>query len=106
MDSIGKELKISEDSLTKYRVEKQVINYDEETKHVAALNRDYELQYWETLNNYNSTDSLKRELEKRMQLYTEIIQNNNSFILHKSSSMCFLKLTPVSRYFDFYIIPK
>ena len=58
-----------------------MINYDEETKHVAALNRDYELQYWETLNNYNSTDSLKRELEKRMQLYTEIIQNNNSFIL-------------------------
>lgn len=84
LDSIGKELKISEDSLTKYRVEKQVINYDEETKHVAALNRDYELQYWETLNNYNSTDSLKRELEKRMQLYTEIIQNNNSFILLNS----------------------
>ena len=52
LDSIGKELKISEDSLTKYRVEKQVINNDEETKHVAALNRDYELQYWETLNNY------------------------------------------------------
>ncbi|MFR5659542.1 MAG: hypothetical protein ACLUDU_16895, partial [Butyricimonas faecihominis] len=84
LDSIGKELKISEDSLTQYRVDKQVINYDEETKHVAALNRDYELQYWETLNNYNASDSTKREIEKRMQLYTEIIQNNNSFILLNS----------------------
>jgi hypothetical protein len=84
LDAVGKQLKVSEDSLTKYRVANQVINYEEETKHVAALNRDYELQYWQTSNEYHVADSLKRELEKRMQLYTEIIQNNNSFILYNN----------------------
>ena len=84
LDTIGKQLKESEDSLTLYRVDKQVINYEEETKHVAALNRDYELQYWQTSNEYHAADSLKRELEKRMQLYTEIIQNNNSFIYYNN----------------------
>lgn len=106
LDSIGKELKISEDSLTQYRVEKQVINYDEETKQVAALNRDYELQYWETRNNYNSTDSLKRELEKRMQLYTEIIQNNNSFILLNSKISELNEKLAMAKYYTNDVVSK
>lgn len=81
---VGKELEASENILTEYRVQKQVINYEEETKAVAALNRDYELQYWQSLNEYNVSDSLKQELEKRMQLHSEIIQNNNLFILYNN----------------------
>lgn len=81
---IGNDLANSEDSLTLYRVKNQVINYEDETKHVAALNRDYELQYWQSLNNYNVSDSIKRELEKRMSLNAEIIKNNNSFILYNN----------------------
>ncbi len=73
-------LKKSENALTDYRITNRVINYDEETKAVAALNRDYELQYWESQNVYTVSDSLLRELEKRMQLNTKIIQNNNLFI--------------------------
>lgn len=57
---IGDELTESEDLLTTYRVNNQVINYEDETKHVAALNRDYELQYWQSLNNYNVSDSIKK----------------------------------------------
>lgn len=81
---IGDELTESEDLLTTYRVNNQVINYEDETKHVAALNRDYELQYWQSLNNYNVSDSIKKELEKRMFLNAEIIQNNNSFITYNN----------------------
>lgn len=84
LDTIAGELEHAENLLTKYRVENQVINYEEETKAVAALNRDYELQYWESLNAYNVSDSVKQELEKRMQLHTEIIQNNNLFIFHNN----------------------
>ena len=81
---IGKDLEASENLLTDYRVKNQVINYEEETKAVAALNRDYELQYWQSLNEYNVSDSIKRELEKRLQLHSEIIQNNNLFILYNT----------------------
>ncbi len=81
LNDIGKELRDSEDSLTHYRIEKQVINYLEETKHVAALSRDFELQYWESANAYHSADSIKQELEKRMNIYTEITKRNSRFVL-------------------------
>lgn len=84
LDSVTIELRNAEDVLTNYRIAEQVINYEEETKAVAALNRDYELQYWQSLNEYNVADSLKHELEQRMQLHTEIIQNNNSFIFYNN----------------------
>lgn len=79
---ISKELKEAEDDLTDYRVQKQVINYGEETKHVAALNRDFELQYWQSKNDFDIADSVKQELEKRMGIYSEILQNNKEYLLH------------------------
>lgn len=84
LKKLGKELEVSENTLTEYRIENQVINYEEETKAVAALNRDYELQYWLSLNEFNVADSLKKELEQRMQLHMEIVQNNNLFILYNN----------------------
>ena len=41
---VGKNLRELEDSLRDYNVEHKVINYDEQTKHIAALSRDYELR--------------------------------------------------------------
>ena len=79
---VGNELEKSEDELTKYRVAEQIINYDEETKHVAVLNRDYELQYWQSRNDFSVADSVLQELEKRMHLNAEIIRNNELFISH------------------------
>lgn len=79
---ISKGLKIAEDELTDYRVEKEVINYDEETKHVAALNRDYELQYWESKNDFEAADSLKLELEKRMGINSEILKHNKEYLFY------------------------
>ena len=103
---VGKELESAEDSLTGYRVENQVINYEEETKHVAALNRDYELQYWESLNEYNAADSLKKELEQRMQLQTEIIQTNNSFIFHNNKISEINEKLAMAKYYPENIIPQ
>ena len=106
LNRIGKELEKSENSLTKYRVENQVINYAEETRSVAALNRDYELQYWESLNTYMVADSLIHELEKRMKLNTEIIQNNNSFILYNNKISEINEKLAVARYYSQIVLPQ
>lgn len=106
LKKIGKDLKKSEDELTQYRIEKRVINYEEETKSVAALNRDYELQYWESFNAYNVSDSLKRELETRMKLNTEIIQNNNAFILYNKKITELNEKLAVSRFYSQSALPQ
>ena len=82
LQRIGKELKAAEDDLTVYRTDNRVINYDEETKHVAALNRDFELQYWESKNAFEVADSIRKDLEKRMGIYSDIIRNNKDYIYH------------------------
>ena len=77
---VGKELRAAEDSLTQYNMEKKVINYDEQTTHVAALSRDYELQYERILLDYNSSKALLKELDKRIATHTKQLQNNGLFI--------------------------
>ncbi len=106
LDSIGKELEDSENVLTSYRIKEQVINYDEETKHVASLNRDYELQYWQSRNDFSVADSVRIELEKRMHMYTEIIKNNNSFIFYNKKISEINEKLAMAKYYPQNAIPK
>lgn len=76
----ARELREAEDSLTKYSVEKKVINYDEETKQVAALNTEHELSFWRATQDYESSLHLMEELEKRMGISAEIYRNNTNFL--------------------------
>ena len=69
----ARELKEAEDSLTIYSVKNKVINYGEETKQIAVLNKEYELGYWDSYRTNKSADHLTRELEKRIQLNAETI---------------------------------
>lgn len=103
---VGKELENSEDDLTHYRIREQVINYEEETKSVAALNRDYELQYWESINTFTVADSLLRELEKRMHLNTVIIQNNNSYIFYNNKISEIEEKLAVSKFYSQEALPQ
>lgn len=52
----ARELKEAEDSLTRYSVENKVINYGEETKQIAVLNKEYELGYWDSYRTNKSAD--------------------------------------------------
>lgn len=106
LERIGKELEKSENSLTHYRVENQVINYSEETRSVAALNRDYELQYWESLNTFTVADSLLHEIEKRMKLNSEIINNNNLFILYNRNISEINEKLAISKYYSQSALPQ
>ena len=80
LDSIGRLLHAAEDSLTDYNVRKKVINYDEQTKHVASLGRDYELRYESILLENKSSARLISELESRIDEYVKSLKDNAEFI--------------------------
>lgn len=51
-------------------------------------------------------DSLIHELEKRMKLNTEIIQNNNSFILYNNKISEINEKLAVARYYSQIVLPQ
>lgn len=89
LSRVGNNLRILEDSLRDYNVQHQVINYDEQTKHIAALSRDYELRYEEILLNFESAEKLRNSLEQQLEGLQETFHNNAQFIekLHTISSI-------------------
>ena len=77
---IGEELRLSEDDLTDFHVSNRVINYEEETKQVASLNTQYELNYWNLTQTYESADRIKTELERRLGIQSEMLVNNSHYL--------------------------
>jgi uncharacterized protein involved in exopolysaccharide biosynthesis len=68
LDRIGTRLKDEEFDLTKYNVDNQIINYTDETKEVAAINKEYDLREQNVRLQYNSASAAVAELERQMQL--------------------------------------
>lgn len=89
LDRIGSELKIAEDSLTNYNIEKRVINYYDETKEIAAINKEFELSEQRSTLEFNSAKALISQLETRMGNNLIQIKNNIDFInkLNKVSTL-------------------
>lgn len=77
---IGKKLNTEEDDLTKYNVEKRIINYLDETKEIAAISKEYELREQDALFAYNSTRSMLEELEKHMDSNSQQVIKNMEFV--------------------------
>lgn len=77
---IGHELRMAEDSLTQYNTEKGIINYYDETKEIAAINKEFELREQDVLLAYSSSLIMKQELEKQMDSNTKQLLNNISFV--------------------------
>lgn len=89
LDRIGTELRIAEDSLTNYNIEKRVINYYDETKEIAAINKEFELSEQRATLEFNSSKALINQLETRMGNNLIQIKNNIDFInkLNKVSTL-------------------
>ncbi len=89
LDRIGAELRIAEDSLTNYNIEKRVINYYDETKEIASINKEFELREQNATLEFNSAKALISQLETRMGNNLIQIKNNIEFInkLNKVSSL-------------------
>ncbi|MCK9626248.1 MAG: exopolysaccharide biosynthesis protein [Bacteroidales bacterium] len=77
---VGKILRGSEDELTNFNVANKVINYDEQTKQIAALSRDYELNYEKILLRYHSANNLVQSLEERIDNQLVKLKNNTMFV--------------------------
>lgn len=89
LQRIGKELRLKEDSLTQYNVEKRIINYYDETKEIAAINKEFELREQNTLIAYNSAKAMLSELEKQMDSNSKHVINNLQFLdkLNEAASL-------------------
>lgn len=86
---VSADLRSGEDSLTIYNIENRIINYDEQTKQVAAYGKDFELIYQDALLRYNSSKALISHLETQMAENLASIKNNSEFIakLHLVSGL-------------------
>lgn len=80
LQRIGEQLRDEEDDLTKYNVDKRIINYSDETKEIAAINKEFELREQDALFAYNSTRSMLEELEKHMDSNAKQVLQNIQFI--------------------------
>lgn len=58
----------------------RIINYTDQTKHLAELNKDYENRYQETLLAYTGSLNLLQKLEKQLDIKTLLTQENEGFI--------------------------
>lgn len=74
------QLQLSEDDLVKFNTDHKIINYGEQTKHLAALNNTFESRYEEILLAFNSSKALLVELEKQMETRATLIRENGAFL--------------------------
>lgn len=77
---VGNQLRESEDSLTNYNVRNRIINYDEQTEQVAALDKEIDLRYQDILLNYNSASASVRYLEIQMDENIQLLKDNAEFL--------------------------
>ena len=77
---IGNDLRLYEDELTKYNVDKRIINYYDETKEIAAINKEFELREQDVLFAYNSSKAMLEELEKLMDNNVKQVLNSLQLI--------------------------
>ncbi|MFA5650347.1 MAG: exopolysaccharide biosynthesis protein, partial [Proteiniphilum sp.] len=69
-----------EDSLTNYNIRNRIINYDEQTKQVAALDTEYDLRYQNILLNYNSANAAIYHLESQLDENLQHLRGNAEFL--------------------------
>ena len=76
---VGRELRSVEDSLTRYNVDNRVINYGEQTKHIAALERDFELRFQDILLSRDGSQQLVETIEGKIE-GLKTFRNNALFV--------------------------
>lgn len=80
LNRVGDALREMEDSLLEYNIRHQVINYDEQTKHIASLSRNYDLRTEEIELNYQSSKRLRQTIENQLEGLNALFQNNARFL--------------------------
>ncbi|PKO96100.1 MAG: hypothetical protein CVU12_06625, partial [Bacteroidetes bacterium HGW-Bacteroidetes-7] len=86
---LGRRLRMSEDSLTQYYVEKKIINYEEQTKQVSSLAKEYEIIYYDILLKKTSSTIMLQSLEEKIMAQARMMEQNATFV-SKLNSISFL----------------
>lgn len=73
-------LDAAEDILVAFNIDNKIINYEEQTKHLAALNNNFESRYEDILLTNSSSQALLKELEHQMTTRTVLIKENEDFL--------------------------
>lgn len=73
-------LDLSEDDLIIFNEKNKIINYEEQTKHLAALNNAFEGRYEAALLEYNGSQALLAELSTQMDKRAKYAVENDVFI--------------------------
>ncbi|MEG2339206.1 MAG: hypothetical protein RSB69_00425 [Odoribacter sp.] len=73
-------LNASENDLLIYNTENKIINYVEQTKHLAAHNNSFEDKYESILLRNSSSLTQMREIEHQMETRTKLIRENELFL--------------------------
>ena len=68
LNRIGAQLEEEENNLTAYNVQNRIINYSDETKEIAAINKEFELREQDIQFAYNSAKAMLKELERQMEV--------------------------------------
>ncbi|HCV16365.1 MAG TPA: exopolysaccharide biosynthesis protein [Rikenellaceae bacterium] len=77
---LGRRLRMSEDSLTQYYIEKKIINYEEQTKQVSSLAKEYEIIYYDILLKKTSSTIMLRSLEDKIKDQARMMEQNATFV--------------------------
>lgn len=73
-------LRSAEDTLVAFNTANGIINYEEQTKHLAALNNIFESNYDDILRENKSSRALLDELEQQMDIRLQLIKENETFL--------------------------
>lgn len=80
LSRIGNELRESEDSLTNYNIQNRIINYGEQTEQVAALDKEFKVQYNDILKKYNNATASVNYLESLKDENIVYLRDNAEFL--------------------------
>ncbi len=70
----------AEEELKNFRVDKKIINYDQQTKNIAGMQGQLEAQYQEELRSKAAAESTVRQLESNMELNKEMLKFNEEIL--------------------------
>lgn len=84
-------LELAEDELTAFKVKSRVINYGEETKALAIKKQDALSEYAQLKMNLKATEAALKELESKLEIRKEQLENNISIVEYKKTLLSITK---------------
>lgn len=80
LERVGRKLRIDEDSLIDYNIDKRIINYGEQTKQVTIMDAEHQMKMQQLLLDYTSTKYLSDFFEQKLGEQAKTLRANGEFV--------------------------